>query len=125
MKYRSFDGSCNNLKNTAIGRFFYISFYREQSFAGSKNSPYARFLPPAYGDFFLPRGVTNYSKETGYESSLPSPREISDSIMGEGIQDETESRVNTHMLMQWGQFVDHDIISTSRDAFDCCDPEIK
>ena len=91
-------------------------------FLGSKNSPYVRLIPPAYEDFFLPRGVSKY---TGYESSLPSPRKITDSIMGEGIQAETESKVNTHMLMQWGQFVDHDIISTSKDAYDCCDPDIK
>jgi len=29
------------------------------------------------------------------------------------------------MVMQWGQFLDHDIISTARDFFDCCDPRIK
>jgi len=109
-KYRSFDGTCNNLKKPLLG---------------SKNSPYSRFLAQDYGPNFLPRGVTKYSKTNGYESALPSPRKISDTIMREGIQDETESKHNTHMLMQWGQFVDHDIISTSRDAFDCCDPEIK
>jgi hypothetical protein len=69
--------------------------------------------------------LEKYSKDTGYESSLPSPRKITDSIMGEGIQDVTESKVNTHMLMQRGHFVDHDIISTSKAAFDCCDPDIK
>ena len=82
-------------------------------------------LPAAYGDIFLPRGVTKYSTANGYESSLPSPRKITDSIMGEGEQNETESKMNTHMVMQWGQFIDHDIIKTSKDSFDCCDPLIK
>jgi len=109
-KYRSYNGVCNNLKSPYLG---------------TKDSPYTRMLPAAYGDIFLPRGVTKYTKDNGYESSLPSPRKITDSIMIQGNENETESRMNTHMVMQWGQFVDHDIIKTSKDAFDCCDPLIK
>merc|ERR1719430_2422976 len=111
-KFRTMDGTCNSLTNPL---------------RGSKNSPYLRLLPPAYGDgVFLPRGVTlPPSPEQGYQSSLPSPRVISDTIMSEGDQNDTESKTNTHMVMQWGQFIDHDIISTSKDAFDCCNPEIK
>ena len=82
-------------------------------------------LPSSYSGFFLPRGVTTYSKELGYESSLPSPRFISDKICREGDQEETESSVNTHMLMQWGQLIDHDILATSKSAFDCCDLSIR
>jgi len=111
-KFRTMDGTCNSLTNPL---------------RGSKNSPYLRLLPPAYGDgVFLPRGVSPpHNHNHGYLSSLPSPRVISDTIMGEGDQNETESKTNTHMLMQWGQFIDHDIISTSKSAFDCCNPEIK
>jgi len=109
-KYRSFEGVCNHLK---------------QSHLGSRNTPYARLISPAYGGFYLPRGVTSYSEESGYHSNLPSPRLISERICVEGKEDETESRMNTHMMMQWGQFIDHDMLSTSGSAFDCCDPSIR
>jgi len=111
-KYRTFDGTCNSLS---------------QPLKGAKNSPYIRVLEPAYGDkSSLPRGVASYSPTKGYISNLPSPRLISDSIMTQGENENlTESDVNTHMVMQWGQMVDHDIISTSKSAFDCCNEEIK
>ena len=37
----------------------------------------------------------------------------------------TESDRSTHFVMQWGQFVDHDILSTAGNFFDCCHPDIK
>ena len=112
-KYRSFDGTCNNLGNPLFG---------------SHNTPYKRFLPPAYGGKpgdNLPRGVTSYSPETGYVSSLPSPRVISAGMGANPPSNTTESNTNTHMVMQWGQFVDHDILSTAGEFFDCCQQDIK
>merc|ERR1719334_1182757 len=111
-RYRSFDGTCNSIANPL---------------KGAKDTPFIRFLPPAYGDgIFLPRGVHSQPRpDTGYESSLPSPRVITDSIMQQGDENTTESDHNTHMVMQWGQFVDHDILGTSKSQFDCCNPEIR
>ena len=60
-KYRSFDGTCNNLASPRLG---------------SVNSPYKRMLEAAYGPDGSPRGVTSYSSATGYVSDLPSPRAI-------------------------------------------------
>ena len=60
-KYRSYDGTCNNLASPALG---------------SVNSPYKRMLEAAYGPGGSPRGVTSYSPDTGYISDLPSPRTI-------------------------------------------------
>ena len=62
--YRSFDGTCNNLANPLFG---------------SANTPYRRFMAPAYGGKpgeNLPRGATSYTPDTGYVSALPSPRAI-------------------------------------------------
>jgi len=111
-RYRTFDGTCNNLQNPALG---------------SVNSPYRRLLPPAYGDGdWLPRGASEWSETTGYVSeTLPSPRKISDVVFQQGNESLTESTTNTHMLMQWGQFIDHDMVSTSKSSFDCCSPEIR
>jgi len=110
-KYRTFDGTCNNLKHPALG---------------SIEMPFQRLLAPAYSDgFFLPRGTSDYSEETGYVNSLPSARVISDAVFDQGNESLTESPVSTHMMMQWGQFINHDITSTSKMAFDCCNPEIK
>ena len=98
---------------------------RELTFQGIKNSPYSRLLPPEYGEFYFPHGVTEYSIESGYKSDLPSPRLISDQLFAQGLENETESLKNTHMLMQWGQFISHDISEISKNDFDCCEPTIR
>ena len=37
----------------------------------------------------------------------------------------TESARSSHMVMQWGQLVDHDILATAGEFFDCCQRDIK
>ena len=107
---------------------------QSSSIAGSKNSPYLRILPPAYGDgVFLPRcfilpllfkilqfqgrelargsrtGIPELSSLTtcdlrhNYEGRLPTILFTNEHSFREGDQNETESKTNTHMLMQWGQ----------------------
>merc|ERR1719369_2240993 len=109
-KYRTFDGSCNNLKNPSLG---------------SKNSPFTRIMTPAYTDkTFLPRGVSEHTKDNGYISTLPSPRDVSVKVFADLEKSQrkmTESKTLSHMAMQWGQFLDHDIVETAKSAFDCCD----
>ena len=58
-----------------------------------------------------PRGAT-YDPQTGYKSRLPNPRKISTQVFqskGNG----TEDKKHTHMLMQFGQLIDHEITSTT------------
>ena len=118
--------------------------------AGSKNSPYLRLLPPAYGDgIILPRHFPFFKNQShrwlfyfqGRKFScepwpgIPELPSLSSSHIGhdhevfsilsnkfyratisflfpiwvvflsgrEGDQNETESKTNTHMVMQWGQ----------------------
>ena len=88
MLYRSADGSCNNMKHPEWGASFI---------------PFLRFLPPDYSD-----GVQAFRKaRSGGE--LPNPRKISTTVHQES-KDETLQF--TMMVMQWGQFLDHDLTST-------------
>ncbi|XP_040581150.1 salivary peroxidase/catechol oxidase [Lepeophtheirus salmonis] len=104
--YRSLDGLCNNLSSPTWGSFLW---------------KYDRFLKPQYGDGKnSPRGST-YVKGKGYQSRLPSPRKISFTMH------EDENRTSddlTHLYMQFGQFVSHDMTKTTKGDLDCCDPKI-
>jgi len=103
-KYRSYDGRCNNLYNPTWGSF---------------GSPLERFMtPPAYEDgVHMPRGAI-FDANYGYMSRLPSPRKVSTSvILSRNISDPTHA----HIMMQFGQFLDHDLSSTSKPDYDCCE----
>jgi len=90
-KYRSFDGTCNNLN---------FPLY------GSVNTPYQRFLQPEYADGTnLPRGKTLDGKD-----SLPSPRVLSKSLFSKtALQEDDWLLIYVH----FGQFVAHDLSQNS------------
>ncbi|XP_076653501.1 uncharacterized protein LOC143359421 [Halictus rubicundus] len=90
LRYRTSDGSCNNLQNL---------------WWGSAMSPMNRFLSPIYGD-----GVQSVRRSIS-GSPLPSARDVTRIIHED--RDVPLASV-THMLMQWGQFVDHDITATGQ-----------
>jgi len=59
-----------------------------------------------------PRGG-RYSDTQGYTSRLPSARKISRAL----FQSKNESDGDrTHMLMQYGQFIDHDVSRTTKEG---------
>ncbi|CAL1528659.1 unnamed protein product [Lymnaea stagnalis] len=103
-RYRSFDGSCNNLRHPTFG------------VAGST---FRRILPPKYenGDGRTPRltGVTG--------AKLPSPRLVSVTVHGPG--NDTADDANM-MLTQWGQFLAHDLTRTLQASFNgsCCSSDL-
>ena len=74
-------------------------------------SPFFFFLKNSL--FFLgrhdPRG-TVYTDE-GYVSRLPSPRVISSNLMLGGNASDS---IHSHALMQFGQFLDHDLSANSK-----------
>ncbi|XP_057669934.1 peroxidase-like [Diorhabda carinulata] len=86
-KYRTFDGSCNNILNP---------------WRGSSMLPMQRFLPPIYED-----GIQSVRRSV-LGTRLASAREISSKIHKDKNQ---EHNLLTLMFMQWGQFIDHDVTS--------------
>uniref|UniRef100_A0A8C3TFJ7 Peroxidasin like n=1 Tax=Chelydra serpentina TaxID=8475 RepID=A0A8C3TFJ7_CHESE len=93
-KYRSYDGTCNNLQHPVWGASL-IAF--------------ERILKPVYENGFnLPRSVSHDSLYNGFP--LPLPRLISTEMVG--TETITPDDRYTHMLMQWGQFLDHDLDQT-------------
>ena len=98
MQFRSFDGSCNNLREPNFGR------------AGT---PYQRIKLPEYaaGSLDLPR------KSNVGNIELPSAREVSNALSQGDNKADTD---NTILVMQMGQFIDHDITHTPNHAVQCC-----
>ncbi|TRY80149.1 hypothetical protein TCAL_14778 [Tigriopus californicus] len=117
--FRSINGQCNNLI---------------QPDWGSINQPMERLVPNAYGDGIgVPRGGLSSSKrpsqfarpetsclKVNHGSPLPNPRLISTTFHPDSKED---SGTNTLMVMQFGQYLDHDITFTveSFHQRDCCE----
>ncbi|XP_069177766.1 salivary peroxidase/catechol oxidase-like isoform X1 [Procambarus clarkii] len=102
-KYRTINGTCNNRRNKNWG---------------SAGVAFQRILPPDYHD-----GVNSARQQAKSGAPLPSPRSISSRV----IIDRDNLYDNfTILIMQWGQFLDHDIthtpITKGKDKADitCC-----
>ncbi|XP_038605963.1 peroxidasin homolog [Tachyglossus aculeatus] len=94
-RYRTHDGSCNNLRHPMWG---------------ASLTAFQRLLKPAYQNGFnLPRGFSAAAEDSA-ELPLPLPRLVSTTMMG--TETVTADGRFTHMLMQWGQFLDHDLDQT-------------
>nr|CAD7198875.1 unnamed protein product [Timema douglasi] len=107
-KYRAIDGTCNNLQHPMWGA----------SLTG-----FRRILKPIYENgFSTPIGWKKTVKYYGFPK--PSARLVSTSLIS--TTKITQDTHFTHMLMQWGQFLDHDldhatpsVSSESWDGIDC------
>ena len=86
-RYRTADGSCNNLRYPTWGKSF---------------TCFQRLLPPAYSDGQSAPRVS----VTGYP--LPNPRLLSAVVH----RDLNYPATYTHMVMQFGRFFAHDITFT-------------
>ncbi|XP_044155567.1 peroxidasin homolog [Bufo gargarizans] len=92
--YRMHDGTCNNLQHPTWG---------------ASLTAFQRLLKPSYQNGFnLPRGLG--ATEGSGALPLPLPRLVSTTMIGS--ETITPDSQYTHMLMQWGQFLDHDLDQT-------------
>lgn len=103
-KYRTFDGSCNNLQRPLWGK---------------SNTAYERLLQPEYED-----GLHEPRTKSVAGSQLPSARVVSFSL-AQAVN--SPDPKHTLMVMQWGQFLDHDLTLTAStraatgQGLVCCD----
>lgn len=105
-KYRTFDGSCNNMDNP---------------WWGATNIPFRRLMNANYADgertllfaddrarilgYFFPRSKSVTGR------SLPTPREISN-VCSNSVDNSTEPVANA-LFTTFAQFIDHDLSSTA------------
>ena len=96
-KHRTADGTCNNLISPTLG---------------AANTRLRRLIPSAYENgISRPRGFLQNRGSPlihsgPFEPPNPSPRIASLGIVRDIPVNDTD---HTHLLMQWGQFLDHDI----------------
>ncbi|XP_063434372.1 peroxidase-like protein [Mytilus trossulus] len=107
-KYRTIDGSCNNLDHPNWGKSF---------------TPFDRFLKPEFAD-----GIQEPRKFGKLNVPLEGPREISNFVHTASTIAELDPPISSYM-MTFGQFLDHDITKTalSKGSYpfnlDCCNLE--
>lgn len=92
-KFRSLDGSCNNLR---------------APLQGASLQPFRRILPSVYDDgYSLPRTKS----VTGNDQYLTSAREVSRRFTDSAAPVAIETKLSMLFLL-WGQFLDHDMTNT-------------
>lgn len=90
-KYATIDGTCNNLQHPMWG---------------SSYSPFRRLLKPIYENgFSTPVGWNRDRRYHGF--GKPHARLVTTALIRTSTI--TEDPEITHMVMQWGQFLDHDL----------------
>ncbi|XP_074548684.1 thyroid peroxidase [Halichoeres trimaculatus] len=96
--YRSMSGLCNN---------------RQNPLWGAANIPLARWLPAEYEDGVgEPKGWNRGRLYNGHQ--LPLPREVSMKVMRSSSTQDDEAY--SHLLVEWGQYIDHDITFTPQNT---------
>ncbi|KAI4905455.1 hypothetical protein NFI96_028088, partial [Prochilodus magdalenae] len=115
-KYRTTSGVCNNRSN----KFRHTFLLRNNPLWGAASTVLARWLPAEYEDGeSQPKGWNTGHQYSGFQ--LPPVREVSNSIMQSSSQVTLEDEAYSQLLVDWGQYVDHDISftpqSTSKAAF--------
>ena len=105
-KHRTANGVCNN---------------QQYPLFGAARTPFRRLILPQYEDGISQLRGTMQSQENGifmgpFAPPNPSARLVSLNV----VQDRPETEEDiSHLVMQWGQFVDHDLDLSPEFALDC------
>ena len=108
--YRTAHGICNNLDN------FYL---------GSSETKFRRILPARYEDGIAQlRGMmqsmnVSVLPHDPFRPPYPSARIVSQGIVRDRLEEESQF---SHILMQWGQWVDHDLDEAPQFDVSTCPP---
>ena len=100
-RYRSYSGACNSVRLPGLG---------------ASLTELGRLLPPEYSDGISQPRAHSVSKG----EPLPNPRAVSSTILERLEQLDPQYNL---MVMQWGQFIDHDFAMVPQyrgDTHDCC-----
>ena len=106
--YRTYEGTCNNLDKTSLG---------------ATTTKFRRLIPPWYENGCdSPMGRLQHQMPIAsnlgpFSPPNPSARKISADIVKD--QGDTENPF-THIVMQWGQFLDHDMDLAPEPPHDAC-----
>nr|WOJ52300.1 peroxidase-like protein 3 [Halisarca dujardinii] len=110
--FRTFDGTCNNVDNPLWGAAF---------------TPVGRLLPAQYEDGVQqPRGYFQArDKDLLHRDAFDAPNPSARQVVGKVHPDrDIDDPLHTHMMMQWGQFLDHDFaLSPEFGEEDCPQPD--
>nr|XP_015202138.1 PREDICTED: eosinophil peroxidase-like [Lepisosteus oculatus] len=95
-EYRTINSVCNNRKNSRLG---------------AANTAFTRWLPANYDDgVYIPRGWDPCKTHNGFV--LPLVREVSNKILSTRNEEIEIDSVNTHFMVIFGQWTDHDLTLT-------------
>lgn len=97
-RFRTIDGTCNNLANPSWG---------------SVGDKFLRLVPADYGDCVSSIRLARSGNE------LPNARNISIHIIGSNDCPHPNNNVLTHLTMNFGQFMDHDITLAEAQGLNC------
>lgn len=104
-KYRTITGECNNVENPLFG---------------SAPRVFGRLLPAHYYD------VEGLNNPIGYPDQplapkVPSPFEVAREFISGQDKPSRRRRLHSHFVMQWGQWVDHDLtLAPESESSDGC-----
>ena len=92
--FRTIDGTCNNLNNPTFG---------------AAETGFFRLLPALYFDAEGLEEPAGGGIDQPNAPDLPNPSFVTDEYIVIQAKNQPNPDRITHMLMQWGQFVDHDL----------------